>query len=253
MSNSSLIAHAGTHIVPRAALRNIPTPPPQGTRHAPIAHLTLVELIEASANRVGLELAKETISVGRTKGGFPGTAMFGVMDFKTNDPNRGRCLGFRASNWMQHSIQLIAGQRVFVCDNGVFSGETILLRQRHVRGMNLSEAMREAFDSFLSASIRLEYRADRLQERECTEEHASRLLLDAAVNKVLPGRIAVAAWEQFIRPEDGATDVYVPGTSRNLSQVEGAVTRVLRGAPVHLALDHTQTFAKFLDAAARLN
>ena len=64
--------------------------------------------------------------------------LFGTLDLTLNGIG-GTCasLGLRTANNKTMSLSMIAGLRVFVCDNMAFSGETIILRRRHTRGLDL--------------------------------------------------------------------------------------------------------------------
>ncbi len=251
-STSVLIAHKGAHAIDREGLALLPTPPPQGPKHVPVPHIELVDLITAEAQRLGLRIGKERFAVGRSKdeGRYPGTALFGVMDFRAPEgASRSRSIAFRASNWRELGIRLVAGQRVFCCDNMALSGDEVVLSRRHTSGLDLERELREGFERFLEQGDTLERRIRRFQETTVGPEEATRLFLDSPI----PERLKLRSLETFFNREEWGADLYLPGCPRNLDQVENAFTRVARDLPLHTAMGHTQAFASFLDKAVVLN
>lgn len=116
-----LLAHKGAVVVTRAELEGIEAP--EGTETwKPVKHATLVSALTEAITNHQRYIVKEEFAIQRD-----GKVLFGVMDLKWGETIEYRAaLGLRTSNDKTMSIQMVAGARVFVCDNLVFSGDSIV-------------------------------------------------------------------------------------------------------------------------------
>lgn len=147
--SSTLISHRGTFKVLREDLYLYS--PPEGTKtHKPIAHSELIETIENEARSRNYVISKEEFAIQRS-----GNILFGVIDliptvidFSKVKRNLTPSIGIRTGNNKSFSIQLIAGNRVLVCDNLAFSGDIIALRRKHTSGLDLVDEVNKGFDRY---------------------------------------------------------------------------------------------------------
>ncbi len=63
--------------------------------------------------------------------------------------DRGLGLDFRHGNDQSMSLHLVAGTRVFVCDNLTLSGDMIVLRRKHTKGLSLRDEVRAGIERLL--------------------------------------------------------------------------------------------------------
>lgn len=117
----SLLLHCGSQPINRQDLAAIPTPPPMGPRHHPYPYGDYVDQVEDALGTVGLRVVEE--QYGALK---DGARFFGLMQVEPavqTDRDYGMIVGLRGSHDQTFPRGLVAGSRVFVCDNLCFSGE----------------------------------------------------------------------------------------------------------------------------------
>jgi hypothetical protein len=114
--SGTLIAHCDSGKIPYEKLSEYPVPEAT-SRWKPIAHLELVDTLKNQINS-NYRIAPEEYAVSNN-----GFKLFGVLDLESElVPGVGKSIGFRHGNDKQLAIQIMAGGRVFVCDNMSLSG-----------------------------------------------------------------------------------------------------------------------------------
>jgi hypothetical protein len=177
--------------VPRAALRDIPTPPPTDTWR-PVPHADVVETLTNSAAVRGLRITAERFAVlSGTYHPTPDTAvelsgarLFGSMDFAPISamlfpPGCTPSAGFRNSHDKTFSLSILSGARVLVCANGVLSAEHIVSR-KHTSGIDLSAAIDRALDAFLESIRGFQATYERLSAWQLSRADAHSLVVELA-------------------------------------------------------------------------
>jgi len=122
---NSLMLHSGGWEATKADLASIPVPDPTASYH-PVPYSRFVEEIELHVPRFGLHVQSSSFALARE-----GSQMFGVLTC-TNGHNAGDyalAIGLRNSYDRSLSVGLVAGTRVFCCDNLAFSGEVSMARK----------------------------------------------------------------------------------------------------------------------------
>jgi hypothetical protein len=118
----SLLLHCGSNPISRQELGEIPTPPPLGARHHPYPYLDFVNQVEDGLRTVGLQIVEEQFGAPKD-----GARFFGLLEVepirKDRDRDFGMIVGLRGSHDQSFPRGMVAGSRVFVCDNLCFSGE----------------------------------------------------------------------------------------------------------------------------------
>lgn len=111
---SQLVVHAGGWEATKADLASVPVPYPR-----------FVEELELHMPRFGLTISEERFALARD-----GQQMFGVLSCTNGHPDADFCLtiGLRNSYERSLAVGLVAGTRVFCCDNLAFSGEVTMAR-----------------------------------------------------------------------------------------------------------------------------
>ena len=128
--SGTLVAHCDSGKVPYEQLKDYPVPEATG-RWKPIAHLELVDTLKRQINS-NYRIAREEYAVSNN-----GFKLFGVLDLESElVPGVGKSIGFRHGNDKQLAIQIVAGGRVFVCDNMSLSGSMIVLKRKPHLGIS---------------------------------------------------------------------------------------------------------------------
>lgn len=122
---SGLMLHAGAEKIGRQDLLTLPTPESTQT-HTIVPHAKVVETaLEALAYR-RVEVVKDEYGVSKD-----GAKMFGVMTLNIERNGVNLVLALRNSHDKSFALGMVAGFRVFVCDNLAFNGEFFAIAKRH--------------------------------------------------------------------------------------------------------------------------
>jgi hypothetical protein len=124
-----LMLHCGAQETTRDDVENCPTPDATVSHH-PIAHAKLLTATEACLADYGFQTMTGTYGMTHE-----GNRFFGLLDLYNGDKDFGLTVGVRNSHDKSFTAGLVAGSRVFVCDNLCFSGE-IRLARKHTRWIN---------------------------------------------------------------------------------------------------------------------
>jgi len=223
-----LSAHCGSSGITLAELSSLPAPEPLGPLHRPVRHHELVEVLKEELGSAGYEATREEYAVQHR-----GLKLFGIMDlvpkpgvssFLSNG-DKGLGLGFRHGNDQSMSLHLVAGARVFVCDNLTLSGDLIVLRRKHTKGLSLRDEIKAGVERLLAEYADLEQGINRLKEQGLQPEAAKAIIYDAFVHRdVLPMRFLPDVGSWYFEPPADADDCR-PRTAWGL---HNAFTRVVK-------------------------
>ena len=129
----SLIAHTDTMAVTKEIVMAVPEPEFTKSWH-PLQHAKILTALEGACEQHNLGVMDERYSMSGN-----GSKMFGVWNLYYNQSDE-RCysIGFRNSIDKSMGLGVVAGNKVFVCDNMCFNGEFITFR-RHTSGFDVDE------------------------------------------------------------------------------------------------------------------
>jgi len=129
-TNNPMLLHCGGKVIERNALFGIETPQPTETWF-PLPHRYLVEEVESQLTDAGFHLLCSTHAISHD-----GNRYFGVLEVSLpgnfQENGHGWVVGLRNSHDKTFPAGIVAGTRVFVCDNLAFSG-LIQIRRKHTR------------------------------------------------------------------------------------------------------------------------
>jgi hypothetical protein len=234
-----VLSHSASHLVRLDELAGIPAGERMGPHHRPVPHIELVSTVKQAFSDRGYAVAREQYSVSHEN-----ARLFGTLDLMptTGAPlveglEGGMAVGLRHANDQAFALGVIAGLRVFVCDNMAFSGGDRLLRRKHTTGLELVAEVDRGLDRTFHSYRDLVQLVDQLRNTELTDAEAKVLLYDLALDGrvIAPDQLGkVHGWyftpEEMASAEDrerGFSDV----EPRNAWGVANAVTRVARSWP----------------------
>lgn len=204
-------------------LRQMPEPAARGSVHEPIPHHLLASAIRVEAMERGYDVRSMQLALG-----MEGSALFGVMDLMPAGvvaaSDHGLSIGFRNSTNSTLAIKVVAGARVFVCDNLALSGDTIALLRRNTRGLDLEVALKAGFDKFLQHASALDLHIMRMQATAITDMAAKARIFDVFSQRVLPVHLFDDVDRNYFTPQDNMTDC----TPRTEWGLHNAFTRALK-------------------------
>jgi hypothetical protein len=198
---TQLLVHSGGWEATKADLASVPVPEATSS-YVPVPYGRFVEEVELHVPRFGLRITSEAFALGRD-----GNQMFGVLTC-TNGHGRddfALAIGLRNSYDRSLSAELLAGTRVFVCDNLAFSGESKASRKHTVN----------VFRDLPDMIYRMLSQVRTLQERTVAEiasmkawqlenRDADHLMVEAIRSNALPASHlprVLERWEKPVQPE----------------------------------------------------
>ena len=187
--------HCGSNRLSRAELQDIPTPLPTPSWR-PVAHFDAACQVVAEAQKRGFRIDAEEWGVNPL-----GTKMFGVLRCHPDGhPEYARAIGVRNSNDKSLALGLVAGVKVFICDNLAFGGEVKLAR-KHTSGMNAEWFVSYAFDVLQTSGFaKLDRGIDRLKTVKLTVDQARIMIVQSAEAGAIPSSDILPVLEEFIAP-----------------------------------------------------
>ena len=194
--SGSLVVHRGGWEATKADLAAVPVPEPTESYH-PVPYGRFVEEVELHVPRFGLRIESSAFALARE-----GSQMFGVLTCVNGKPaaDYALAIGIRNSYDRSLSVGLVAGTRVFCCDNLAFSGEVTMHRKHTVhvfrdlpdliyRMLSQVSSMRERIDGEIAA----------MKAEVLGPHRAHHLMVEVIRANVLPAsRLpkVIEAWEE---------------------------------------------------------
>jgi hypothetical protein len=222
VATTQLIAHRGSRIVERSEVDAVE--PVEGTdTWVPTPHGFVLETVETILMNAGFGIAKSRYALSKDDARF-----FGTLDL-TSPISEGVSLavGVRNSIDKTFPIGLVAGSRVFVCDNLAFNSD-IYVSKKHTR------FGKERFDEGISkALVALSHfktlesrRIEHYRNFELTETQAAATLLHGFENGILSTQLLPIALEEW---RNSKHEEFRPRTAWSLfnSLTEAAKARAL--------------------------
>ena len=220
MSN---LSHKKSPLATLKQLKALPLPEVLGEQHNPIPHHLLVEYLQVEAQERGYDVTREQFALG-----MGGSALFGVMDLMPRGvvaaEERGLSIGFRNSTNSTLAIKMVAGTRVFVCDNLALSGDLIAVLRRNTKGLDIGDALKAGFDRFLTHASTLDLQIAQLQAKMITDLEAKAKVFDVFAQKVVPIHLFDDVNANYFKPADDMTDCH----PRSAWGLHNAFTRAMK-------------------------
>lgn len=194
--SGSLVLHRGGWGATKADLASVPVPDPTASYH-PVPYNRFVEEVELHVPRFGLTIRSEQFALARE-----GNQVFGVLTC-TNGHNAGDyalAIGLRNSYDRSISVGLVAGTRVFCCDNLAFSGEATVSRKHTAHVFrDLPDLIYRMLSHVAVLKARTDEEIARMKVFPLTPERAHHVMVEAVKANVLPvSRLpkVIEAWEE---------------------------------------------------------
>ena len=244
MSNATatLCAHSGAIKVQRGELISIPTPP-RTISFMPIPHNTLVELVETKLEAQGYEIQTSEFAIqdGKLDGRpLAGAKLFATFILKRCLDEFAFALGLRASNDKSMAIEMVAGARVFVCDNMALCGEADLLWRKHTSGLDrftLRQAVGNGVQKAIGRFGGFETGVNRLKAAFISDNEAKANIYDAVKTGVIPQNFLPKVGDAYFNPP------HTEFEPRNMWSLHNSYTEVIKveyAAKPHLVIDTAQ-------------
>ena len=235
----AVLSHSTTRVVTVDELAGIAPGAALGPHHRPVPHVQLVSGVKDAFARRGYAVAGEQFSVSHDS-----ARLFGTLDLVPTHGAQllvglegGMAVGLRHANDQAFALGVIAGLRVFVCDNLAFTGGDRLLRRKHTTGLDLEAEIERGLDRTFDAYGALTRLMHELRETRLANSAAKLLIYNLALDGgvIAPSQLGkVHAW--YFTPDAVASDDdrdrgFADVEPRSAWAVMNAVTRVARSFP----------------------
>ena len=236
---SQLMVHRGGWVATKADLAAVPVPDPSDS-YVPVPYGRFVEEVELHVPRFGLTITEEQFALARD-----GHQMFGVLTCTNGHGSEDFALavGLRNSYDRTLSAQLLAGTRLFVCDNLAFSGEVKASRKHTIHVFrDLPDLIYRMLSQVQTMQERTVAEIAAMKARELEPRDADHLMVEAIRGNALPASLlpkVLERWEKPAQPElfggrnawllfNAFTEVFKTRSPRQQMEDSLRLTRVFR-------------------------
>jgi len=133
--DATLMTHIGARKVTRQELSLVRIPPATET-FKPIAHAALIDELEGALAFRHISIVRDEYAVSPD-----GMKLFGLLELDADHEGVRFAIGLRNANDKSMRLGMVAGYRVFVCDNMALSGDFKPLLAKHTKNFDLVEAL----------------------------------------------------------------------------------------------------------------
>lgn len=234
-----LMVHAGAKKFGRQDLLALPTPDGTDT-HRPVPHATLVQgIIEALTYRNIDVVAEEYAATS------DGMRLFGVIAVSLATADMRLAIAFRNSHDKSFALGLVAGFRVFCCDNLALSGEFVAVSKKHSKNLDVVETLALGIDRVQRKFQPMVQQVDVWKNHALPDIRAKEVIFDAFVGDGLdaPKHLMKQVAREYFEPR---YDEFRP---RNLWSLQNAFTssfKLLDPIPMYRATASLGTYFEAL-------
>lgn len=235
----TLISHKDTTISDLDRLLRAKPDARPGRVHAyhPVAFADIRDRVLHRADRAGLDLTEETFALNDKN-----TKVFGQFKFDGGDEGMGMVLGFRSCYDSRFATGFASGARVFVCDNGCFSGNVVeTRRQTRFASDDISRILDRMVGDMPAAFETEKRRRDVLTARSVERDEGYAILGQLLGNDLITSRQASVAFGDWKKPR------HAEFSERNGWGLYNAVTEGLKVGDPASTLDRNVACSRFID------
>lgn len=239
-----MLLHAGGTTATREQVFAVRTPPGTDTWY-PLSHRSLVHEVQSELKACGFRLDGERHALSHE-----GARYFGV--FAISLPSRpqletGWVVGLRNSHDKTYPAGLVAGTRVFVCDNLAFNGE-VRLSRKHTKFAfrDLRQLMTRAVGQLGEKFRKLDERVLAYQQQPFEDPEAHDFIVRSIDSRVITPTQVPDVLKEWREPSH---EVFQP---RTLWSLFNAYTEVFKGGNPHTCVHRGQALHGLCDAVVGL-
>jgi len=235
---NKLMAHSGANKLTRQELALVETPEATDT-FKPIPHVQLVESLVETLSFRHITVTREEFACTPD-----GMKMFGLLELDATFLDCRFSIGIRNAHDKSMRLGLVAGYRVFVCDNMAFVGDYKPLSAKHSKHFDLTDALSIGVDKIQRNFEPLSKQVEGWQQTAVSDEAAKNCIYDAFVLNGFPRNAMLGVHKHYFEPE---LDAFKPRTFWSLSNAFTSAFKRLKPVPQYAA---TAKLGKFLGSYA---
>lgn len=175
----------------REDLSLIPTPPATDT-FKPIAHAALIDELEQSLSFRHIRVVRDEYALTPD-----GMKLFGLLELDAEFEGVRFAIGLRNANDKSMRLGMVAGYRVFVCDNMALSGDFKPLLAKHTKNFDLVESLSLGVDRIQRGFEPLKEAIIFKRERQLGGEEARSLIYRLFMEHRLPLKLLKTVHQEF--------------------------------------------------------
>ncbi len=243
-TRNPMLLHCGGQVVNRAALFGVPTPRASGTWF-PLPHRHLVEEVEGQLLNAGFDVLGQTHAISHD-----GNRYFGILEISQSaipQNGHGWVVGLRNSHDKTFPAGIVAGTRVFVCDNLAFSG-VIQIRRKHTRFAvrDLHQLTARAVGQLGTRLAGMETRIAAYRDLRLTDGRAHDLVIRATDCRAITTTQIPEVLDCWRKPK------HEEFHARNAYSLFNCFTEAFKGINPHTAIARCEALHGLFDGAAGL-
>jgi len=240
-----MLLHCGAELVDRRTVYDVATPAGTETWF-PLAHAGLIHEVETQLRSAGFNLTGEHHALTHD-----GARYFGLFEVNTpgrDDRDYGWVVGIRNSHDKSYPAGLVAGSKVFVCDNLSFCGE-VRISRKHTRfaARDLRHLTSRAVGQLGDRFNRIGERIAAYRSRRISDPQAHDLVIKAMDCRAITASQVPAVLHEW---RDTVYDDFRP---RNAWSLFNACTEVFKGISPHTMVERSQALHGLFDGLVGLN
>jgi hypothetical protein len=233
--NATLMAHAGATKLTRQELQTLPIPEATDT-FRPIAHATLIDRLEEALAFRHISITRDEYAVSKD-----GMKMFGLVEVNADHEGIRFAIGLRNANDRSMRVGMVAGYRVFICDNLALSGDFQAILAKHSKHYDLVESLTIGVDRLQRSWEPLKRTIEAKRNLQLTEGYAQSIIYKAFMTQRFPVKLLRAVHNEFfISP---SYDEFKPPT---LWSLENSFTTAFKQLKPIQQFQMTARLGKFL-------
>ena len=233
----SLINDDKPFTIDRSRLDQISTPP-QTLSWRPLPHHELMDRVEKRIQDYGYRIQHSNCLLSHGGDRFFGSLTLGSR----RSLGYRRMIGIRNSHDKSVAAGLVAGARVIVCSNGMFTGDEICLNRKHTSRLfeDLDQKIDEGFQKVFSEWEANDLRIMRYRETEISEQRAHDLIIRSVDAEAIPPSSIPRILKEYREPWH---EEFMPRTAWSL---HNAFTETMKGKP-HLLPERSRILTGVFD------
>lgn len=232
-----LMAHAGTSKVSRADLALIPAVEETDT-FKPIAHSLLIDRLEEALAFRHIQIVRDEYAVSPD-----GMRLFGLLELNAEYEDLRFAIGLRNANDKSMRLGMVAGYRVFVCDNMALSGDFKPLLAKHTKNFDLIESLSTGVDRIQRGWQPLREAIQYKRLHELHDDSARVMIYKAFMENRFPVTLMKSVHHHYFQPQ---YDAFKP---RTVWSLENAFTSAFKELKPVRQYEVTAKLGKYLPTA----
>ncbi len=231
---ATLLAHCGSQKLARRELANLPVPEATDT-FQPIGHARMIDSLQEALDFRHIKVVREEYAASPD-----GMKLFGLMEVNAIYEGVRFAIGLRNSNDKSMRLGMVAGYRVFCCDNLSLAGDFKPLHAKHTKNFDLIEALALGVDRIQRSWQPLRDALDFKRDAVLDDDFAKLLIYRAYLQEGLPVSLMKRTHDEYFKPS------YDEFKSRSVWSLENAFTSAFKTLKPVSQYEATTKLARFL-------